>query len=184
MPVEDVRVVIVGQDPYPMANVATGIAFAVDDNTPSKHIPPSLQILQTSLAVTYYDDICFNLKHLSLKHWVEQGVLLLNASLSCDLGYPEDENFLFIPNSHSCLWRIALMEELFSYLDDILEKVVFVFMGKKALYYKKFIKKNTSYNTVHPIMDFRSNEKKFINSNIFCHINNDLHKYGKETISW
>lgn len=177
------KVIIVGQDPYPIPGVATGLAFAVENETT---VPPSLQIIQTELAVNYYNDITWYLKDTSLKHWEEQGVILLNASLTCDEYHPEGPEYLFKEGSHSNLWRTILMEDLFKWLNECFDEIVFVFMGRKAQYYSKFIT-NASHKvltTVHPVADFRTGNNVFIGSKIFNKINTELKNYGEKEISW
>ena len=72
---EDVRVVIIGQDPYHGPNQATGLCFAVNKGI---KIPPSLRNIMKELK----NDTGIDLFDTSLEHWAYQGVLLLNASLS------------------------------------------------------------------------------------------------------
>ena len=79
-PFDEVKVVILGQDPYHGPNQAHGLCFSV---LPGIAIPPSLrnmyQELQTDLGVTTPDHGC-------LTHWAQQGVLLLNATLTVEQG--------------------------------------------------------------------------------------------------
>lgn len=178
-----VKVIIVGQDPYPIPGVAMENAFGVEND---QKVPPSLQIIQTELAISYYNDITWYLSDTSLRHWQNQGVLLINASLTCDAYKPEGVEQLFIENSHSYLWRVALMENLFKWLNEYFGKIVFVFMGKKAHYYSQYIT-NPSHSvlrTVHPVADFRTGTNMFVGSKIFNNINNELVKHGKEQITW
>jgi len=75
-PFKDVKVVILGQDPYHGPNQANGLCFSVNENTP---LPPSLQNI--------YKEIHSDLQiptptHGNLEHWARQGVLLLNATLT------------------------------------------------------------------------------------------------------
>ena len=76
-PFENVKVVILGQDPYHGERQANGLAFAVDEGT---HIPPSLQNIFKEIE----SDLGKPLVHTSgdLSRWAEQGVLLLNATLT------------------------------------------------------------------------------------------------------
>ena len=77
---EDVKVVIIGQDPYHGIGQAHGLCFSVQPGVP---IPPSLRNIYKELAA----DIGFQpVRHGFLQHWAEQGVLLLNAVLSVESG--------------------------------------------------------------------------------------------------
>ena len=74
MPLKDIKVVILGQDPYPQEGQAIGLSFAVSETTP---IPTSLRVIQTEVG-----------KELdrTLSNWVEQGVFLLNTALTVEKG--------------------------------------------------------------------------------------------------
>ena len=77
-PLEDVKVVILGQDPYHGPGQAQGLSFSVPDSIPA---PPSLQNILKELS----DDIGVKKSH-DLTAWAEQGVLLLNACLTVPAG--------------------------------------------------------------------------------------------------
>jgi uracil-DNA glycosylase len=179
-------VIIVGQDPYPIKGVATGLAFAVNEDI--EEIPPSLQIMLDELALNYYHDITFDRENIdvTLNHWKDQGVLLLNASLTCDVLSPEGVNKLFEKGSHSNYWREILMEKLFFELNNELNECVFVFMGQKAQYYNKYIdpEKHCVINVVHPVSDHRSGNENFRGSKVFNRINDYLTSKNKEEIKW
>lgn len=96
---DDLRCVIIGQDPYPQVidgkPLATGLAFANPRETVENAYSPSLKVLMESV-------INFSMPHgtvnfdPSLETWERQGVLLLNAALSCQAGRI---------GSHTLLWR-------------------------------------------------------------------------------
>ena len=80
-PFDQVKVVIIGQDPYHGAGQAMGLSFSVP---PGIRVPPSLQNIYKELQREYPD---FRVPdHGDLSHWAEQGVLLLNASLTVEAG--------------------------------------------------------------------------------------------------
>ncbi|MCC2601528.1 uracil-DNA glycosylase [Sphingopyxis yananensis] len=79
---QDVRVVILGQDPYHGAGQAHGLCFSV---RPGVRVPPSLKNIYKELA----DDVgAVPVRHGYLQHWAEQGVLLLNNVLTVEAGKP------------------------------------------------------------------------------------------------
>ena len=78
-PFEKVKVVILGQDPYHGERQANGLAFAVDDGIP---LPPSLQNIYKELSQEYGVPFEALAKKGDLTRWAEQGVLLLNATLT------------------------------------------------------------------------------------------------------
>lgn len=81
MPIDEVKVLIVGQDPYPTEGHAVGWAFSVPKELRS--LPPSLKNIFLELNTDLGCDVP---THGDLRHWVEQGVLLLNRTLTVRLG--------------------------------------------------------------------------------------------------
>jgi uracil-DNA glycosylase len=99
-PVNEVKVVILGQDPYHSLGLAQGLAFSVPKDIPlqSKQFPSSLRNINKALALEGLG----SLKSGDLTHWANQGVLLLNTALSVRLGEA---------NSHAQLgWKSLVIE--------------------------------------------------------------------------
>ena len=99
-PVNQVKVVILGQDPYHSLGLAQGLAFSVPKDIPlqSKQFPSSLRNINKALALEGFG----SLKSGDLTHWAKQGVLLLNTALSVRLGEA---------NSHAPLgWKSLVIE--------------------------------------------------------------------------
>ncbi len=99
-PVNQVKVVILGQDPYHSPGLAQGLAFSVPKDIPlqSKQFPSSLRNINKALALEGFGF----LKSGDLTHWANQGVLLLNTALSVRLGEA---------NSHAQLgWKSLVIE--------------------------------------------------------------------------
>ena len=99
-PVNEVKVVILGQDPYHSPGLAQGLAFSVPKDIPlqSKQFPSSLRNINKALALEGFG----SLKSGDLSHWANQGVLLLNTALSVRLGEA---------NSHAQLgWKSLVIE--------------------------------------------------------------------------
>jgi uracil-DNA glycosylase len=121
-PFEDVRVVILGQDPYFNPGEATGLAFAVPDGTP---IPPSLRNilaeLQSDVGVTARSD---------LTGWARQGVLLLNTTLTVLQGEA---------NSHEGHGWETFTDAVIRAISARKENVVFVLWGGAARDKKRLI---------------------------------------------
>jgi uracil-DNA glycosylase len=104
-PVDSVKVVILGQDPYHSPGLAQGLAFSIPANIPtnSRAFPSSLRNISKALALEGFG----HLPNGDLHAWAEQGVLLLNTALSVRLGEA---------GSHSNLgWR-SLIDQLISAL--------------------------------------------------------------------
>ena len=83
-PLSNVKVVILGQDPYHSPGLAQGLAFSIPRNIPSnsRQFPSSLRNISKALAIEGFG----GLPHGDLHNWAEQGVLLLNTALSVKLG--------------------------------------------------------------------------------------------------
>ena len=99
-PVNQVKVVILGQDPYHSPGLAKGLAFSVPNDIPlqSKQFPSSLRNINKALVLEGFG----SLKSGDLTHWANQGVLLLNTALSVRLGEA---------NSHAQLgWKSLVIE--------------------------------------------------------------------------
>ena len=136
-PIEDVKVVILGQDPYHDGS-ATGLAFA--NSNKATVMSPSLEIIleeletQVGLVVLPFNQ--------NLEHWAEQGVLLLNTSLTVQQKSP---------GSHTPLWN-RFTTDLLTTFSKLKQKVIYMLWGKHAEGYEKYIHKNNFIlKASHPI---------------------------------
>jgi len=96
-PLDTLRVVIVGQDPYPKAGYSTGLAFGIPkDMTP---IPPSLVKIIDGVETDCYSGLNFDKANfdVTLESWAKQGVLLLNSALTVKEGEPGTHTELWAP---------------------------------------------------------------------------------------
>ena len=158
---QDLRVVILGQDPYHNGQ-ATGLAFGVN-STP---IPPSLKIITRELRAQF--DYVPEEFDYSLQHWAAQGVLLLNTALSVIKKQP---------GSHSHLWNWLtpmLIKEMCTHKKDI----IFVLWGKHAQSYEPHIH-NTKYvlKSPHPAAEVYAGGKAgFFGNGHFLKVNEMLDK--------
>lgn len=169
-PLENIRVVIIGQDPYHNnINQANGIAFSVQDDI----LPPSLKNIFKELKSC---DPSINRLNGDLEDWVKQGVFLLNTSLTVNKGNP---------GSHIHVW-----EKFTDHIIDIIQKhgnIIFCLWGKFAES-KVHLIKNTSniiLKSSHPspFSAFKT-DNPFIGSKIFLKINDNLEKLGYSKIKW
>jgi uracil-DNA glycosylase len=134
-PLSDVRVVILGQDPYHNGQ-ATGLAFGV--NKPP--IPPSLKIIFKELCDQYDHRVSPDEFDFSLESWAEQGVLLLNTSLSV----VERK-----PGSHSTLWE-WWTPHVIDLINKHCDNPIFFLWGKHAQKYKSRIQSINVLECSHP----------------------------------
>ena len=116
-PVQDVKVVILGQDPYHGYGQAMGLCFSVPDNIPA---PPSLKNIFKEIE----DDLGIRMSgRPNLEGWARQGVLLLNAILTVRSGEAA---------SHSGIGWQQFTDAVIRYISDNLEGVVFLLWGNFA----------------------------------------------------
>ena len=136
-PFNKVKVVILGQDPYHGARQAHGLCFSVQSGVPP---PPSLINIFKELQ----DDIGVNIpNHGNLTHWAEQGVFLLNASLSVRAGEPM---------SHSKIGWAQFTDTVIKIISEKKKNVVFLLWGKFAQEKRVLIDetKHCILRSVHP----------------------------------
>ena len=168
-PYEKLKLIILGQDPYFQKHTATGLAFANFNNTPEEQLSPSLKVIKESV-INY--EIPHNLITFAseLEEWAEQGVLLLNTALTCEVNKP---------GSHSLLWRPFICK-LIKNICDYNSGIVWLLLGNIAQSFKPYINKNQHIiEAKHPSFYARNNEK--MPYNIWHTINKiliGLHGYG------
>jgi len=168
-PFDKVKVVILGQDPYPTAGHANGLAFSV--NACVEPLPRSLQNIFKELE----DDLGVKRTCGSLRDWASQGVLLMNNVLTVHEGKPGSH--------HGWGWE-ALTEEAIKELNDKRQHLVFVFWGKKAQEKMPLVDRNKHkvIATAHPSP--LSARRGFFGSKPFSRINAYLKKTGQTEIKW
>lgn len=135
-PYSNVKVVIIGQDPYHGEGEAHGLSFSVQEGVP---LPPSLQNIYKEL----YNDLGIKNTKGDLTPWAKEGVLLLNSILSVE----KDK-----PLSHSKLGWQLLTDHIIKLLNQKEEPIVFILWGSYARSKKEFItnKKHLIIESVHP----------------------------------
>ena len=169
MPYKDVKVVILGQDPYHGPNQAHGLSFSVN---PGVKIPPSLLNIYKELKS---DLGCYIPNNVYLKKWADQGVLLLNTSLTVRAGEA---------NSHKNIGWEIFTDKIISLVNEKEDPVVFLLWGNNAIKKKELItnKKHLILSSVHPSP--LSASRGFFGSKPFSKINNFLISINKKPIDW
>lgn len=167
----DLKVVMIGQDPYPQKDVATGIAFGNLSNTSEEDLSPSLQVIKES-AINY--GVNHNAYYFdnSLEDWCKQGVLLLNSALTCRLGQP---------NSHLLLWR-PFISKFLNNLSICHPGLIYVLFGSTAKTFKPYIHNGHIIEIEHPAWFVRTGKK--MPSKLFTDIDKLLKTYFDTTIEW
>ncbi len=167
---DQVKVVIIGQDPYHGQNQAHGLSFSVQKGIPA---PPSLmniyKEIQNDLGIS-------NVKTKGdLSYWAQQGVLLLNATLTVRANQP---------NSHAGIGWQRFTDKVIQVLNEQCEHLVFMLWGNFAKEKGMHIdtKKHLILKAAHP-SPF-SADKGFFGCKHFSKTNEYLIKYGKSPIDW
>lgn len=174
----EVNVVIVGQDPYHTKSkisglpIAHGLSFSVRE---TEKIPPSLVNIFTEIRNSYPDFVIP--KHGNLTKWADQGVLMLNSCLTVEEGTPAAHC-----GKTKKLWD-PFISKLFKYIEAANPKCIYVLWGKDAQSIKKYLdEKSTFLEEVHPSP--LSAYRGFLGCGHFLKINKKLKKLGKPQINW
>ena len=167
-PLEHVRVVILGQDPYHGPRQAHGLCFSVQRGVP---LPPSLRNIFQELR----DDLGIAIpQHGNLEHWAKQGVLLLNATLTVRAGEA---------GSHQKRGWETFTDRIIEILGEREEPLVFVLWGAYARCKKRLIdSRHTVIESAHPSP--LSAHNGFFRSRPFSKINEVLTTFGSTPIEW
>lgn len=168
-PFENIKVVILGQDPYHGEGEANGLAFSVNKGV---KLPPSLRNIYEELK----SDMGIKIpNHGDLTSWAKQGVLLLNSVLTVE----KDK-----PASHRNIGWEEYTDSIIKKISDKKENIVFILWGKYAQSKKDFIdeRKHLVISSPHP-SPFSAN-KGFFGSKPFSKTNTYLKSKGKKEIDW
>ena len=165
---EDVKIVVVGQDPYHNINQANGLAFSVNENN---IIPPSLKNIYREIKRDLNSE---TLQTGDLTQIAKQGVLFLNSVLTVEAHKP---------GSHLNIGWQEITDSIISRLSSE-KNIVFMLWGNFAHLKEKFIDLNSNLvlKTSHPSP--LSAYRGFIGSRPFSKSNKFLKSKGKKTIDW
>lgn len=167
-PLNEVKVVILGQDPYHGYGQAMGLSFSVPDNVPA---PPSLKNIfkeiETDLGIRMSG-------YPNLEHWAEQGVLLLNAILTVRSGEAA---------SHSRIGWEEFTDAVIRCISDRCEGVVFLLWGNFARSKKGLVDTSRHHvlEAAHPSPLARG---AFFGCRHFSKTNEILTRAGRKPIDW
>lgn len=169
-PLDKVKVVILGQDPYHGAGQAHGLSFSVNKGIA---LPPSLRNIYRELE----QDVDFiNPNHGDLTYWAKQGVLLLNDVLTVKAA---------AAGSHQKLGWEQFTEHVISFLSEQKSDLVFMLWGNHALKKGKKIDRAKHLVLVsgHP-SPMSANQGKWFGNKHFSQANTFLVSKGKQPIDW
>ena len=167
---QDIKVVILGQDPYYNPEQAMGLAFSVN---PETQTPKSLKNIFKELK----NDLGVERNNPDLTDWHKQGVFLLNTALSV----PEKK-----PNAHKTYWK-KFTNDLIQYLTKINPNIIYIMWGNNAKAFGQKIEKIlNSKELIHyaPHPSPLSAYQGFFNSKPFSWANQKLKELGQTEIKW
>lgn len=164
---DEVKAVIIGQDPYPNSSHAHGLCFSVPDGVAP---PGSLLNILKNLEI----DLGIKSTTGNLTNWANNGVLLLNSCLTVEQGFPR---------SHKGWGWERLISKIITYISQYKSEIVFFLWGKEAFEYRLLIDqdKHLVLHSAHPSP--LSAHRGFINNKHFYQANTYLGKYNKN-INW
>ncbi len=166
---EDVKVVILGQDPYPTPGHAHGLCFSVLPDV--RPIPKSLINIFKELQ----DDLGISNSNGHLQSWAEQGVLLLNSVLTVESGKA---------NSHQGRGWEYLTDSIIKELNQQARPIAFVLWGSYAQKKGAIIDSDKHFVLRSPHPSPLSAYRGFFGSRPFSKINQFLQQQGQEAINW
>lgn len=165
----DVKVLLLGQDPYHGPNQAHGFAFSVKTGV---KVPPSLQ----NIFIELESDLGFPIpNHGNLQKWADEGVLLLNTALTVVASQA---------NSHKNIGWEQLTDKIISLVSQKQDPVVFILWGSNARQKKALIntEKHLIIESAHPSP--LSAYRGFFGSTPFSKTNQFLESNGQAPIDW
>lgn len=168
-PFDRVRVVIIGQDPYHEINQAHGLCFSVNDGVA---IPPSLENIYKELHRDLGKPIPASG---NLQHWANQGVLLLNATLTVEAHRA---------GSHQNKGWEELTDAAIRALNERREHIVYMLWGSYAQRKGQYIDRRRNLVLTAPHPSPLSAYRGFIGCGHFSMANNYLSQHGLQPIDW
>ena len=165
---DEIKVVILGQDPYHLPEVADGVAFSTQK---PNYIPASLR----NIFLEFSQDLnCASPTKGDLLPWVKEGVFLINTALTV-----RDAQ----PLSHMNWWK-EFIYSLLVYLKNYEEKLIWVFWGQKAKKIGEECQIDSTYSLTSAHPSPYSAEHGFFGSRPFSKANKLLLEASKEQINW
>jgi uracil-DNA glycosylase len=166
-PSDNVKVLMIGQDPYPQEGVADGIAFSCSKTMKEQ---PSLKHIFNEIEKLYpngYERDC------NLQKWTRQGIIMLNTALTCRVGEI---------GSHYHIWK-GFTAFFLEYLNRYHKDCITVLLGRKAEEWSQYVDNHDVIRVSHPASAAYAGGK-WDSNNLFETINKKLEKLGKTPIIW
>ena len=172
-PFKDLKIVMLGQDPYSQKGVATGILFGNRREVDEDNLSPSLNIVKEAAINFEVPHYCITFDN-SLESWSKQGILMINSALTVEMNRI---------GSHVMLWR-PFIAKLLKNLSEYDTAIVYVLFGRQAQTFKPYI--NSKFNHIieieHPAYFARSGTK--MPHQLFTDISNKVKGIYGVPIKW
>jgi uracil-DNA glycosylase len=165
LPIDQIRVCIIGQDPYPNPEHAMGISFSVPNSITK--LPPTLKNILKELE----SDIGFKTESGNLSKWQKSGVMLLNRVLTTEPN---------VSAGHTSFGWQSFTDAVVQFLGE--RDVVFILWGNSAAELRKYIAESNLIMSVHPSP--LSAYRGFFGSQPFSRCNEKLRQKGISEIDW
>jgi len=170
-PYTDIKVVIIGQDPYPGVGHADGISFSLSQ---TDDMQPSLKYLLNAVNRTVYDNEQISTDK-DLTRWANQGVLMFNTALTTNVGKI---------GQHYLIWK-PFAAYLFDWLTWHCPGLIYVYLGKKAEEWADCVNDNNyKFFVSHPAAASYTGLKEWDCKNVFNEIKDILKKNNNFDIEW
>jgi uracil-DNA glycosylase len=170
-PLNELKVVIIGQDPYPQIGVADGIAFSCSN---TMELQPSLEYMLNEINRTVYNGHPGSLD-VDLARWSNQGILMLNTALTTTVGKI---------GQHYPIWK-PFLAYLFDYLTWNETGLVYIYMGKQAQEWSDAVNDNNyKFFVSHPASAAYNKQERWDSENVFVKANEVVEKQFNAKITW
>ena len=172
-PLNDLKVVMLGQGPYPQKGVATGVLFGNRKEVDEDNLSPSLNVVKEAAINFEVPHYCITFDQ-TLESWAKQGILMINSALTVEMNRI---------GSHVMLWR-PFIAKLLKNLSEYNTAIVYVLFGRQAQTFKPYI--NDRFNHIieieHPAYFARSGTK--MPHQLFVDISNKVKEIYGVPIKW
>ena len=172
-PLKDLKVVMVGCDPYPQKGIATGILFGNNKEISNENLSPSLKVIKEAAINFEVPHNCIIFDQ-TLESWAKQGILMINSALTVEMNKV---------GSHVMLWR-PFIAKLLKNLSEYDTAIIYVLFGRQAQSFKPYI--NDKFNHVmeieHPAYFARNGTK--MPYKLFIDISNKVKEIYGVPIKW
>ena len=170
---KNLKIVMLGCDPYPQKGIATGILFGNNKETSNENLSPSLKIIKEAVINFEVPHYCITFDQ-TLESWAKQGILMINSALTVEMNRI---------GSHVMLWR-PFIAKLLKNLSEYNTAIIYVLFGRQAQTFKPYI--NSRFNHIieieHPAYFARSGTK--MPHQLFIDISNRVKGICGVPIKW